>query len=126
MGKLRSGDITQFTFGGREMDIKGGSAVTFWLPGISVENGVTGNGKRDGKGTVKLGGIDSLPISIDNDNEDHEYLSGKNDGVDYPLTITLIDGTVYSGSMAIEGDLQYDTGDGKCDVSFRGEKFEKI
>ncbi len=126
MGKLRSGDIKQFMFAGRELDIKGGAAINYWLPGYIIENGVTGNGKRDPKGTRRLGGIDNVPVSISNSKEDLEFLNSKNDGEDYPLNITMIDDTTYGGSMAIEGEITADTGEGKCDVSFRGDSFEKI
>ena len=124
--KLRSGDITQFSYAGREFDIKGGANVTYRLSGITMENKPTGNGGREAMGTVKLAGIDAMPISNDVDKKDYEFLQGKADGESYPINMTLIDGTTYSGNMAIEGDLDANTGDGQVEASFMGETLEQI
>ena len=124
--KLRSGDITQFNYAGREFDIKTGSNVTYRLSGVTMENEPTGNGGRVATGTVKLAGIDAMPISIDPEKKDYEFFQGKADGEDYPVNFTMINGITYSGSMAIEGDLDANTGDGQAEVSFMGPELEQI
>lgn len=126
MANLRSGDIIQFSYAGREFDIKADSNITYRLSGITIENQPTGNGGRHATGRKKLAGVDAVPISNNLENKDYEFLQEKADGVSYPLNMTMIDGTTYSGNLAIEGDLDANTGDGQIEVSFMGEKLEQI
>jgi len=126
MATLRGGDITQFNYAGRDFDIKTDSNITYRLSGITIENEPTGNGGRHATGRKKLAGIDSVPISNNVENKDYEFLQEKADGESYPITMSLIDGTTYSGNMAIEGDLDANTGDGQIEVSFMGETLEQI
>jgi hypothetical protein len=123
---MKSGDITQFRYAGREFAIVGGEDITMRLSGWNIENTPNGDGSRHATGSRKLAGLDSVPIRIDNTRGDWEFLQEKQDGSEYPLSITLFDGKTYSGQMAIEGELDYSTREGRCNVNFMGSKLEQI
>ena len=124
---VRAGDIKQFTLDGREYDVKGDSAVTIRLSGVNNENSLTGNGGLHTKQSVKAGGFEGMPISINTSRQDLEELQTiANSGEQVAMAITLRNGVVYAGQLAIEGDVDYDTSEGQAEISAMGPRFEQI
>ena len=127
MATVRSGDITQFTVAGREFDPAPDANVSYRTSGFMNESTPTGNGGLHTKRTRKLGGFDSLPLSIDSEKKDLEYLQGLADeGEPQPFAMTLSSGKIYAGDLVIEGELDANTGDGQVEVTALGPKFEQI
>ena len=127
MATVRGGDITQLTIAGRELDVAPDANVTYRTSGFINENTPTGNGGLHTKRTRKLGGFDSLPLSVDSSKKDLEYLQGlSDDGDPVPFAMTLASGYIYSGDLVIEGELDANTGDGQLEVTALGPKFEQI
>lgn len=127
MSTVRSGDITQFTIGGRELAIRGEASVTIRISGFTSESAPTGNGELHTRRNRKLGGFESLPVSVDAAKGDLEYLQGVADKAEaVPVTMTLATGKTYSGALAIEGALDYDTAEGQVELSAVGPRFEVI
>lgn len=127
MADVRGGDIRQFSVKGREFDVAPEASCTFMLSGFATETKVTGNGKGVNTQTRKIAGIKGMAVSIDPDRDDLEYLQDiQNAGIFVPVNITLASGHVYSGSLAINGDLAGNSGDGKAEMDLLGPKFEKI
>ena len=127
MATIRSGDIIQLTAAGREFDTAADANVTYRVGKWVNETTPTGNGGSATKRTRKLGGFDSLPLSIDSEKKDLEYLQGlADDGDPVPFTMTLASGYIYSGDLVIEGELDANTGDGQTEVTALGPKFEQI
>jgi hypothetical protein len=127
LAKIRGGDVRQFKIGGRELQIAPESSMELTLPGYQGEYKPSGNGQMAGKGTRVLGAIDGVKAVCKNEDRDHEYITGIRDSMDVqPVTITLIDGTTYSGAMAIEGEVKYTSEDGTATFALRGEKLEQI
>lgn len=126
MATVRGGDVTYFNFAGREFDIAAEANITYRLGGKIVENKVTGNGKRYSITRMALSGIDAIPIILKPERADLEFLQSHADGEAQPLQWTLAPGVAYSGDMAIEGELDANTGEGQVEVTFRGENFEQI
>ncbi len=127
MATVRSGDIIQLTAAGREFDPAPDSNVTYRTSGWMNENTSTGNGGLHTKRTRKLGGFDSLPLSLDSEKKDLEYLQGLADaGVPVPWSMTLASGYIYAGDLVVEGELDANTGDGQVEVTALGPKFEQI
>ncbi len=125
--KVRGGDITQCMLYGREFDVKGDSNVTYRLSGRANETNPNGNGSEHTTQKIKLGGFDSLPLSIDPSKKDLEFLQSKADeGEPGPCSMTLINGKCYSGNLTIQGELDASSGDGQVEVSVLGSKFEQI
>jgi hypothetical protein len=125
---VRAGDIRQFKFYGRELDIKGEDAnVVIDLGGYIGEVELNGNGTLHNRKRRKKAVVSDVPISIDDNRKDLEFLQEKQDTAEAgPLSITLASGITYSGSMVIVGDVQKSTGDGTASLTFEGVKLEQI
>jgi hypothetical protein len=125
---VRAGDIRQLTWFGRELDIKGEDAnVIIDLGGFALEAGINGNGSIPVTSRRKKARVGDVPVSLDDNREDLEFLQGKaNAGSSGPLNITLASGVTYSGSMALVGEVTKSTGDGTASLSWEGPKLEQI
>jgi hypothetical protein len=128
MSIVRGGDIRQIMIGGREFDPAPEGAVKIILSGFVNENRPTGNGRLHTKQTRKLGGFDDLAISVDPERGDIEYLQGLANGQEaFSASISLPSGVIYSGTgCQIEGELNYDSGDGQVELAIRGTVVEQI
>lgn len=124
---VRGGDIRQVMVGGREFDVAPDANVTYMLSGFTNESSPTGNGNMHTKQNRKLGGFESLPLSIDASREDVEFIQGlADDGEPVPMFMTLASNITYGGDLAIQGDVNPNTGDGQLEISALGSKFEQI
>lgn len=129
MATVRAGDIRQLTWHGREFDIKGEDAnVSIDLGGYTTETAINGNGTLYATQRRKKAVVADIPVSLDDERKDIEYLQEKvNDGDPGPLTITLASGVTYSGPlMYLIGELKKMTGDGTATLTFEGAKLEQI
>ncbi len=123
----RGGDIIQLMLFGREFDVAADSNVTYRLAGRSNESTPTGNGGMHTVQRRKIGGFDSLPISVDPSRQDVEFLQGKADlGEPGPCSMTLINGIAYAGNLALQGEIDPNTGEGQLEITALGSKFEQI
>ena len=124
----RAGDIRQLTYFGKELDVKGEDAnVVIDLGGYSLEVGLNGNGTAHTTQRVKNATVADVPVSIDDDRGDLEFIQGKqNAGLPGPLNITLTSGVTYSGSMYLVGEVRKSTGDGTASLTWEGSKLEAI
>lgn len=125
---VRAGDIRQLTWFGRELDIKGEDAnVNIDLGGYMNEAGINGNGTLHGTQRRKKATVADVPVSLDDDRGDLEFLQEKADsGEAGPLNITLASGVTYSGSMLLTGEIRKGTGDGTASLTWEGARIEKI
>lgn len=125
---IRAGDIRQFTYCGRELDIKGEDAnVNIDLGGRTSEAGINGNGSLHSTQRRKKASVADVPVSLDDTRKDLEFLQTKADAGDPgPLTITLASGVTYTGNMVLVGEIKKATGDGTASLTFEGAKLEQI
>lgn len=127
MSNVRAGDIRQFTFAGREYDPAPESNWTYNLGGFENENAVTGNGQLHTTQRRVVAGIGDAAISLDAERGDLETLKTlKDSGRAYPTTMTLTDGSTYSGELVIDGEFSTNSGEGQITLAFRGTRFSKI
>lgn len=126
MGNIRGGDIQQILIKGRSFDPANEGTMNYYLSGNVPTNLPTGNGKLHTNLRRKLGGFDGLSISIDSSRLDVEFLQEIwTSGETVPVQITKSDGVVYDGSLAGEGELNPNSGDGTMEIAMKGEKFEQ-
>lgn len=124
---VRAGDIKQIIIHDREFDPKEGSSTTFRTAGYKNESSSTGNGGISTKQNRKLGGFDSVGISLDNSKGDLEYLQEKADsGEAGNSSITLADGSTYAGDLVIQGEIDASSDGGSTEITALGVKFEKV
>lgn len=128
MAGTRAGDVRTVTIGGREYDPAPETAVTIIESGFTNESAATGNGSAHTTKRRKLGGFDGLTLSVRQDSSDYtalQEISNGDDGV--PVAITIANGTTYAGGeLQIEGDLNFDAGEGTIEIAMRGPRFEVI
>jgi hypothetical protein len=126
MGSVRAADIRQLMIGGREFDPKGDSNVDYKLAGFENESSANGNGSMHTTQKRKLGGFESLPISIDQDRGDLEYLQDlANKGEPVPMFMTTATQS-YGGDLVIQGTVNANTGEGTAEISALGPNFQKL
>lgn len=124
---VRGGDITQLVIHNRIFEVKKDANVTFRLSGRTNETEPTGSGGIHTKQSVKLGGFDSCPVSIDWENQDLEYIQDcADDGEAGNCSMTLINGITYAGQLVLQGELDASSSDGQVEVTALGATFEQI
>ena len=128
MAVVKGGDIRQCTINGREFDVKGADAnVNIDLGGFANEASLNGNGSLSVLQRRKMAGFSDLPLMIDDEREDLEFLQDiANAGLTVPVNLTLASGVTYSGALMVIGDIMKATGDGSATLEMRGAKFEQI
>lgn len=127
MATIRGGDIRSFKIKGREFEPAPEAAFELMLSGYDNTYTATGNGKAVGVQRRVLGGMDGVEVSIDNSRGDLEYLIDlKNTGNVVPVNLTLADGSAWTGSLGIEGEFRFNTGEGRASFALRGPKLEQI
>lgn len=125
--QIKHGDVAQFVYKGREFAIKGDGSADIELPGYAGDINPTGNGDADVKLMRKLGSVSGLPLLMDVSRGDLEFWrDAASSGEANPMSITLVNGTTYSGSMYVQGELKYASGDGTVTPELRGAKLEQI
>lgn len=127
MTAVRGGDIRQLTVNGREFGVGKEATVNVDLGGFSNDGGLNGNGTLHINQTRKLAGFSDCPISIDDANQDLEFLQDiQSQGIVVPVTMTLASNVVYSGSLSVWGEFQKNSGEGSATLEMRGAKFFQI
>ena len=128
MATVRGGDIRQIMIGGREFDPAPEGNVTVILSGFVNENMPTGNGVLHTRQRRKLGGFDALAVSVDPDRGDLEYVQSLADTqAPFSMTVVLPSGLTYSGTNCqVEGEINYNAGEGQMELNIRGLVVEKI
>ena len=103
------------------------AAMELTLPGYEGDFTASGNGVMGGKGKRVLGSITGVKTICKNEDKDFEYVCGIRDTMDTTaMTLTLIDGVTYAGSMGVQGEVKMSTDDGGATFELRGEKLEQI
>jgi hypothetical protein len=112
---------------GREYDPVAEANVTYRVSGFSNESNPTGNGGMHTTQNRKLGGFDSLPISLDPTRNDLEALQATADrGEPVPMAFIHPSGVTYAGQLTIQGAVDGSTGDGQVEITALGDRFEQV
>lgn len=121
----RGGDVRQVSIGGVEYDpVGGGGGYTAIFSGFVNTNTPTGNGGMHTNQSRKLGGFDGLQLSTTT--EQYQALQDIADaGTVVPVSITVASGSVHSGQLLVEGDLNFDAVAGTVEISMRGPVYEE-
>lgn len=127
MANVRGGDIRNLNINGRDFNVAADSNVTYRLSGFNNTNSANGDGSVHTVQRRKLGGVESLSLSVDAARGDVEFLQTIwNNGIPVPVSMTLASSEVYAGSLVGEGELNPNTGDGQIEIAMMGERFEKV
>ena len=124
---MAKGPAESITIAGRRFACNADDNVTIQLPGFTNETMMHGDGGAHISKSRKPGNISSLNVYIETERDDLEYLQGIADRLDYvDISLTLCDGTVYSGSMQLIGDSTAEgTKEGWAPIELEGPTLEK-
>lgn len=91
------------------------------LGGFTVERMSNGDGSVRRKKTRKPWMLSGLTLSIDDNNQDQEFLQGIADGEEeVAITVTYVSGITYGGTGGLEGDLKFGNQNTTADVTLAG------
>ena len=115
------GSIVSVTINGRYFPVDKDADASLNLGGYTNEKKSNGDGTSRNVKTYRLASIKGLVLSMDNDRGDNEFIQdAANQLNDFDADATLVDGTVYSGFMQIEGEPEYKTMDSTCEIELKG------
>lgn len=115
------GSIIEANIGGRIFAVPADNEAQLQIGGDNNE--VQMNGNKTGRliKTVVAAGIDGLLVSIDHSNDDLEYLQDMANLKSFQdCSFTLMDGSVWGGTLQITGELKGSTQSATAAVSLMG------
>lgn len=116
-----SGPIESVTINNRRFPVDGEVTAAVALPGSMNEVKPNGDGSQRLVKSVRVGRVNTLPLVIDNDRGDMEFLQdAMNENGMIPFAATEVDGAVWDGSGQIVEDPEKDTKEGTMEVSYAG------
>jgi len=124
---MASGPAESITIAGRRFVCNNDDDVSIQLPGFANETKMHGDGGAHIAKSRKPGKLDSINVYVDPERNDLEYLQDMADSLEYhDVTITLVDGIVYSGSMQLTGDsTALGVREGFAPITLEGPTLEK-
>jgi len=127
MASVKGGDLLEVSINNRLFATITGADVVYRLAGFTNETTPTGNGGDHTIQRRKLGGFDTLPLQVDPDKNDLEFLqTAANSGVAVPCYMTMASGATYRGNLTIQDVVDGNAGTGQVEITALGPKFEQI
>ena len=122
---MASGAWESIVLDGRRFACKADDSVKVTLPGFENEVIVGGDGSNWLKKTRHAGKISDINVICNPANEDHEFLQGLADSMEFfPVSGTKVNGTVYGGDMQITKTVEHDDSENVVGLELSG-KLEK-
>lgn len=120
------GSLDSINIAGRNFAVPADTDIELMLAGFENDNQANGNGTARQIKMRKLAGITGIVVEIDDVRDDHEFLNAFSTGTVYePVTITLVDGTVYEGEQQINGELKRSTQNSTATFDLMGPSLRK-
>src|SRR5574344_2058720 len=128
MAKVIGGDIRQFKINGKEYEVPKDTEMTFTPNGRSNTHEAASGNAVNVTQSVVMAGIKGVVVVIHNGNEDLEALQTIRDaGNDVPVSVTLADTSVWSGTLGIDGDtFDYSGKSGHLSFDMAGSVLEQV
>lgn len=118
---MASGPLESVNVDGRRFTLDGEVDGAKALSGFMNEVKPNGDGSFRTVKSRKTGRYNSLPLVIDNDRGDEEFLQERMDSFNFfTVSFSEVDGKVWSGSMQIVEDPETSSKEGTKEVSFAG------
>lgn len=120
------GPMESLVFAGRRFTSDGEDSVEVTLPGFENEVKVNGDGTQRFLKTPAVGAIEGINAVIDIERGDVEFLNEQQASFNFkPFTLTMCDGTVYSGLAQITDAVKIDLKEKTAEITLNG-KFERL
>ena len=118
------GSPETITLDGREFPVTADADPTLKLGGYENEMGANGDSSSRLLKTRMPGSLTGCVVECDTARDDHEFLNEFTKNQDFrPVTITLVDGSIYQANGAIVGELSQNFQNATCgfDIGAAGE-----
>jgi len=116
------GSIESISIRGRLLPVAADADANLDLGGFWNEVRSNGDGSARIIKTRKPWGIDGLPVEIDHDRADLEFLQEIADGKKYEtITVTMASGATYQGQGIVTGDLKGSTQNATSTIAIMGK-----
>lgn len=116
------GPVKTIAINGRLFTSDSEDAVSITLPGYNNEVKPNGNGTNRLIKSRHVGVIEGVSLAIDQSRGDMEFLQETADSLEFvPVTLTLVDDTVYSGNMQLTEAVATDTKETTASVTLNGD-----
>jgi hypothetical protein len=120
------GPLESITINGRTFSVAQDSGATIDLGGDT--NTIEMNGDRTARMVKEVRPFmnESINVAIDHDNDDLQFLTDIQNGFDFvPVSLTLVEGSVYSGEGTITDPVVLATDKATAEVKMSGLNFTK-
>jgi hypothetical protein len=115
------GPLESFTINNRRFAVDGEANVSVIFPGHTNEVKPNGDGSNRIIKSRKTGKLDKIPIVIDNDRGDMEFIQEVMDNFDFVSCFAVeVDGTVWEGNMMITGEPEKSTKESTMEITVEG------
>ena len=116
------GNITNVSINGKNFTTTDGSTVEISLGGVKRETKTNANGTTREIVTIQLPFAKGVEIAVESDDTLADLNRINNDvGTEKPVSITLSDGSVISGSGNINGEIVLDSQEASIKIDIMGE-----
>lgn len=115
------GPISAISLFGRNFSVPGDVDSNRKLGGS--ENEVQMNGDQTGRliKTIMAWSLDGLTVSVDDDNDDQEYIQNIADGNAFgAITIEYASGSIYQGDGQVNGEVSFSSQNSTCTMALTG------
>lgn len=120
------GSLDSVNIAGRNFAVPADTDVEMTLAGYENDSQANGNGTARMIKTRKLASITGVVVEIDDIRDDHQFLEAFSTGTIYePVTVTLVDGTVWEGEMQVNGELKRGTQNSTASFDLMGPSLRK-
>lgn len=120
------GPVESITINGRNFVCDSEDDVSITPKGFQNEVKMNGDGTSRLVKSWHIGSIEGLNITIDNQAGDLEFLQEVQDKREFvPVQCTLVDGTVYNGTMQITDAVPLSTKESTAEITLNGD-IEKL
>jgi hypothetical protein len=118
---MKSGPLESITIKGRRFSVAEDDTTNLNLGGKNNEVYANGDGTVRVQQSRVPSSVEGINIIFDPDKDDDGYLTEiKESGDLVDVSITANDGTIFSGSAQITGDLVFDLTAGKLPITLKG------
>lgn len=115
------GPLESVTINNRRFPVDGEANADIMLPGFTSEVKPNGDGSNRKILSRKTGKLDKIPINIDNERGDMEFLQSVMDDPDFVSCLLVeVDGTVWEGDMTITGEPGKSSKEGTMEITLEG------
>lgn len=122
-----TGVFESVNINGRRFTVDAEASINYKYGGFLNEVKPNADGSFRGVKTRKVGAMSSIPLVMDDQRDDEEFIQETMDSLTFfPYSATKVDGTVLSGTGQIVEDPETDSKEGTKEVNYMGSLAKQL